>query len=263
MEDNILKITNQERISRILEKLIASQAQVYIRSHKDLSVAVKGRLANIIDFFLDEQTRTKALRFGDISEKGLRYLFGEENLQIEFVLMSTKVVFVSKVFLSDSSHLIISIPNQITSIERRANARYKATADYSGFLRMEIFRPEFDDYGAAPFFPQQRQISGLLKMDDISLGGISISSNFPSVTHVAKRGVIDEGAMLILPLQKPVYCPMQVRWTKRLTSDYKDHDGQLIQIQSFKIGFEFISPKEDLQNAIRIYIQNVIQSEAI
>ena len=263
MEDGILKITNRERIDRILEKLIQSQAQVLIRSHKDLSIAVKGRLTNMIDFFVDEQTKAKGIGIGDVSDKGLRYLGGHEVLQIEFILMSTKVVFVSRVLISEGSYLIILVPNQLTSIERRINARYKATADYSGFLKMEIFKPGFEDYGAPPFLPQQAHLSSMLKLDDVSLGGLSVSSHFPSVTNVAKRGVIDDGAMLILPLQKPVICPLQVKWTKRVTSHHKDHDGQLIQVPIFKIGFEFISASEELKNAIIFYVQNVSRSEAI
>ena len=263
MEESIVKITSEERIARILEKVIQANMQVYLRWPKDPGVAVKGRLAPITE--LDEKSLVKGvgIRISEISEKGSRYLASKELIQVEFVLMSTKIVFASRVIFRGKEFLIVAFPTCLVSIERRKNARFKATSSHVGFIKLEHHNPSKDDFTAMPYFSSFQGLAGALKVEDVSLGGLSVSTNFPSVLPYATRGTIDEGAILTLPLQKPVLCPIEVRWIKKITATESDGAENLVKTLTIKLGFQFTSVSPELENALRIYIMQVSQAEAI
>jgi len=263
MEESIVKITNESRIARILEKVIQAHMQVFLRWPKDPSVAVKGKLSPITE--VNEQSRLKGvgIRISEISEKGARYLATKEIIQVEFVMMSSKIVFASKIIFREKEFLVVDVPQTLVCIERRKNARYKATSGLVGFLKMEQHKPGRDDFTAMPYFSFFQGVAGALKVEDVSLGGISVGTHFPSVLPYATRGTKDEGAILTLPLQKPVLCPIEIRWIKKITAHEGDGADSSLKTLSIKLGFQFTSVSPELENAIRIYIMQVSQSEAI
>jgi hypothetical protein len=83
------------------------------------------------------------------------------------------------------------------------------------------------------------------------------------VLPYATRGTKDEGAILTLPLQKPVLCPIEVRWIKKITAHDVNGGESSLKTLSIKLGLQFTSVSPELENAIRIYIMQVSQSEAI
>ena len=52
-------------------------------------MSVKGRVTVMFDFYV-EGGKAQGLRISNISEKGMRYIWDKDVMQIEFVLMSTK-----------------------------------------------------------------------------------------------------------------------------------------------------------------------------
>ena len=263
MEESIVKITSEDRIARILEKVIQANMQVYLRWPKEPSVAVKGKLAPIAELDAKAILKGVGIRISGISEKGIRYLASKELIQVEFVLMSTKIVFASKVILREKEFLVVAVPKCLVSIERRKNARYKATSNHVGFIKLEHHKPSKDDFTALPYFSSFQGLAGALKVEDVSLGGISVSTFFPSVLPYATRGTIDESAILTLPLQKPILCPIEVRWIKKITAHESDGGDKFVKTLSIKLGFQFTSVSSELENALRVYIMQVSQADAI
>jgi c-di-GMP-binding flagellar brake protein YcgR len=263
MEESIVKITNEGRIARILDRVIGANMQVYLRWPKDPSVAVKGKLSPLAPETGQADLKGVGIKISDISEKGVRYLVSKDVIQVEFVLMSTKIIFASRVIFRDKEMLVVAIPKCLVSIERRKNARFKATPGLLGSIRLEQHKPSKDDFTAMPYFSCFASLAGALKVEDVSLGGLSVSTQFPSIIPFATRGTKDEGAILTLPLQKPVLCPLEVRWVKRITSHENDGDEKTVKSMSIKLGFQFTSVSSELENAIRVYIMQVSQAEAI
>src|SRR5688500_7480023 len=90
--ENRLKISNPTRVARILRRICQASLQVIVRTASDRGVAVKGRAA---DVHLDGTS--PSMRIANISEKGVDHLVNRTRVQVEFIMMSTKVVFVSSI----------------------------------------------------------------------------------------------------------------------------------------------------------------------
>jgi hypothetical protein len=263
MDSSILRISSPERVQRILDRVIEAQLGVLFRWPKEPSVSVKGRVTAMFDFYLEGGKKAKGLRISNISEKGMRYIWDKEVMQIEFVLMSTKVVFVCKIVSKDQNHVVVTAPKHLISVNRRKNERYPCTDNLTGLFRFDMFRPKWEDFASAPFFQHYSKMSGFIGIEDVSLGGVCISTTFPAINKLARRGLIDDSAELLLPMQKPVKAPVELRWIKRIKEHQKDDDGSVRQYTSYRLGLQFLNMNQELEQAIRMFIQQVTQQEAI
>lgn len=263
MEENIIKIVGEDRILRILQKVAQANLQVYMRWPKDPSTAVKGVFGEIIKISKPHGQFEYTIKIRDISVKGNRFLSSKDQIQIEFVLMSTKIVFASRVVSRDASSIITVMPKQLLSIERRKNSRYKSIPNFMAFMKLAIHRVDLHDSTASPFFSPYQDLAGALRVDDVSLGGISVSTNFPSILRVAKRGVMDEHSVLTLPLQKSIACSIEIRWLKKITEQLRDHEGKIRETQIFKLGLQFTASNQELEDKLKVYISQLTKAEAI
>jgi hypothetical protein len=231
---------------------------VIVRSSDNLSVAVKGRAANLI-----LESGIRAMRISNVSLKGMEFLGTQQTVQVEFVMMSTKVVFVSQILLREQNNLLIQVPNFLVSIERRKNARHATTPDLAAFLRFSIYHPMVDDLAAAPWFPHCAAIGSQVGVADLSLGGLCAIARFPALNNVLRRGLIDDKAKLILPMQTPLDVGVEVRWFKKIKEHVRVSDGQVRSVRSYRFGLEFVSQSEAAQVQIRSFIQQLSQADAI
>jgi hypothetical protein len=263
MDSSILRISNPERVQRILDRVIEAQLGVLFRWPKEPSVSVKGRVTAMFDFYLEGGKKAQGLRISNISEKGMRYIWDKDVMQVEFVLMSTKVVFVCKIVSKDQNHVVVTVPKHLISVNRRKNERYASTENLQGLFRFEMFRPRWEDFAASPCYQHYSKMSGYMKIEDVSLGGICVSSTFPSVNKIARRGLIDDAGEILLPMQKPVTAPIELRWIKRIKEHHKDDDGSVRQFMSYRLGLQFLNMNQEIETAIRMFIQQTTQQEAI
>lgn len=230
-----------------------------VRGAGATGIAVKGRAANII---LD--TSTPAMRIANISDKGILHLSAVPRVQVEFVMMATKVVFLANVLAREQNSILISIPQALVSIERRKNARYNCTEDLGAFLDLSLWKPHIEDVTAPPFYPQFRALSGYLTVADLSFGGLCVVTRFPAVNTVLRRGLIDDRARLVLPMQEPLEVGIEVRWFKRIKEHVKGtEDTSHSFMRSYRFGVEFISQTDEVRLSIRQFIQQLSQAGAI
>jgi len=258
MEESQLKISNAERIARILRRICQASLQVMIRTDAASSVAIKGRAVNLI-----MDGTAKGMRISNVSEKGMAHLLGLTDIYVEFIMMSTKVMFTARILLREQSSVVVTIPDELVSIERRKNARYFTTPDLSAFLTFSLFRPANDDITAAPYFLHYRDVGALVSLSDLSLGGVCACTRFPSLNAVLRRGMIDDGATLHLPMQAPIPVALEVRWFKKIREHIKASDGTMRSQRTYKYGLEFKGQNESVQIAIRQFLQQLSQAGAI
>ena len=258
MEESQLKSANSERISRILRRICQASLQVIIRIGATSPIAIKGRAVSLIS-----EGNARGMRISNISDKGMDHLLRQSEINVEFIMMATKVMFTAKILLREQNSIVVTIPEELISIERRKNARYFTTPDLSAFLTFSLFRPSFDDVTAAPFFIHYRDVGSLVMLSDLSLGGVCAVTRFPALNAVLRRGMIDDGATLHLPMQAPVPLAIEVRWFKKIREHIKSPDGALRSQRTYKFGLEFKGQNEAVQVSIRQFLQQLSQAGAI
>lgn len=257
-ENNKIKITNPERVVRILRRICQGSLPVMIRVMDNVSIAVKGRAAAVV-----VESGIKGMRISNVSDKGIFHLKVGSKVQVEFVMMATKVVFVSMISMREQSSLIVDLPLSLVSIERRKNARFPTTRDLSAFLELSIWMPNGDDLTAPPTFPHYRDLGARMQIVDMSNGGICAVSRFPAVNDIARRGLIDDHSKIIVPMQKPIVIAMEIRWVKKIKEAVKAPDGSIRTMRSYKFGAEFAKINEESLLKIRQFMQQLSQAEAI
>lgn len=256
--ENRLKISNPQRVLRILRRICQASLQVIVRAEGAAGVAVKGRAANVIiegDF--------QGMRISNISEKGVLHLGMRARIQVEFIMMSTKVVFITTLLSREQSSIVVSMPMSLLSIERRKNARYACTEDLMAYLDLSIWKPEYEDVTAPPFFSHQRDVAAYIGVADVSFGGLCAVTRFPAVNTVLRRGLIDDRARLVLPMQDPLVVGVEVRWFKRIREHVKGTEDDGSFQRYYRFGVEFVTQSDAVRVAVRQFIQQVSQAGAI
>ena len=231
---------------------------VVIRSVSDATVVVKGRASTII-----VDGPQPVVRISNISERGMEHLAVALKVQVEFVMMSTKVVFVSQLVQHEVGSITLSLPISLVSIERRKNARYACTDDLTAFLRFSVWRPNANDPLGPPFFPHGARTAAYIPIADVSSGGLCAVSRFPTLSVVLKRGLIDDRAQLILPMQSPLAVSVEIRWAKRIRelaarSAYPDAYQRF-----YRFGIEFNQQSDEIRGRLRQFIQQLSQAGAV
>ncbi len=163
----------------------------------------------------------QGVRIGGISAAGDAVLASYDVVKVEFVLLSKKLYFVTRIRARTTSRILVNAPVKLYAVERRRNARFNLPRDASAFLEF----PELTiDYSRLDS-PLNPDITGALttaplrlRLDDISLGGTALSTRFPSIAEILKpTGDNTITAKLHLPKFLPVAVPVAVRWSKKST----------------------------------------------
>ncbi len=233
-----------------------------IRADGDATIAVKGRASSVV-----LESDLPGMRISNISEKGCSHLTMRQRVQVEFIMMSTKVVFISQILSREQSSIVVSLPTSLLSIERRKNARYPATPELTAFLDLSMWKPDEYDVTAPPFFAHHKDVASFIPVSDVSFGGLCAVTRFPAVNGVLRRGLIDDRAKLILPMQDPLDVGVEIRWVKRIKEHYRSGGGAEDSTRAFmrfyRFGVEFISQSDAVKLAVRQFIQQVSQAGAI
>lgn len=261
MKKNQNTIQNPERIMRILKKVCGSHLQVFMRKASDMSISVKAKMSEAVSN--DEELQKKGyIRLGDVSTKGLRFLADEKVIQVEFLLMATKVVFRSKILKTDKNCLYICLPEKLVSIERRANERYKTNESMIAYVRMNVSQDIEYEASLPPVVNLFEHTRGLFPLIDVSIGGACIATPFPGLKQSMKSGTLDAKANLVLPMRPHFTLPIEVRWVKTVKEDVKT-DTEILQLCEYRVGIEFKEISEDLKLELQNFMRQISRSEAI
>lgn len=256
-----IKVSNPERIRRVLQRVAEGGLSLHIRTLQQVDTAVKGRavartLADIGQTF----------SISGISERGRAHLAStsQGGVQIEFVLMSTKIVFFSRVLEIIGSEIKVSIPDYLVSMERRKDARFPVTVNTRAYVQLSNWHPDLKDLTVQPFLEYQRDIASLQHVGDLSQGGLSLVSRFPAMCRFLQRGAVLEKCNLMLPLTEPIPMVAEIRWSKRLRESIQDSNSGIPRMaRIYKFGLQFINPSERLQSELQKFMARLVVADAI
>ena len=256
------KITNIQRIIRIFRRICQSKIQVLIREPQNTSIAVKGRALDLQTLYYGGQKKT-GIVICDVSSKGLRYLFDKETVQIEFVLLSSKIICNCQIIQIRDTEVIMSLPKTLYSTEKRKKSRYKTNEDAPAFIKLSIWKAPENDILAPPYFTQHKHLFELLPIIDISFGGVCFNSRFPSMLNELEKGIIDSNASILLPMSSPMPVELVVRWIKTVKEHVKISSRSSISKSTFFVGCSFNFAQEEMMLKVKKYIQQIVKSKAI
>lgn len=259
-EEQKLKIASPEKVSRLLEKAGQTGLPLLIRTISNPSVAVKGRAKSSLG-----PLNLHGFKVGNISDKGIEHLAknAKGGVQLEFALSSMRVTFYSSISHFDRDDCTFTLPDFLLSIERRKNARFAVLGSQRAFISIPGWRPDATDPGLAPFFISSSELSALLPVADVSLGGLSISDKFPAICSLFGDVPLDKQIMLYLPMMKPLEVAVSIRWRRKTRDVVTELHGQSRLLNSYRYGVQFLRPSEELLNHMRGFIQMIAQAEAI
>lgn len=263
MEPKQSVIKNPDRVLRILRKVSDAGIRIFMRNATDPSVSVKGKLIGIEAYENSEQKINGIVKISDVSVKGSKHLCSDPVIQVEFLLMDTKVQFKSKIIKSENESLLIVLPNIIYSIERRLNERVLTNERMIGYIGLNYPSQYFQDLSSHPVYPIFSDIFKCLPVADISVGGACISTNFPAARKYLSSGFVDKEARLYLPMRAPFQIPIEVRWIKKVSEEIQNENGTSSVHVNNKIGCEFKEVDEHLLKEIRHFMKRISQAEAI
>jgi len=255
-----MRISSPERVARLLEKVAQSSLPLLVRALSSPTIAVKGRAIPV-----DGSIGDQGFKIGGISDRGLKFLSANSagGLMVEFVLMSSKVEFYTTIATLSSLDCTVSLPNYLLSIERRKNARYQVAGNARAFMSFDTWEPDPEDMATVPFFESSSELGSLIPVGDVSLGGISLVTRFPSICKVFDRSPMEEIGQFYLPMSTPMPVEASIRWTKRVKEVLPDENGVNRIVRTFRFGVQFVNPSDDLLKSIQMFIQKLSQAEAI
>lgn len=227
------------------------------------------------------------LRIGGISAAGDAVLASYDVIKVEFVLLSKKLYFVTKIRARTTSRILVNVPEKLYAVERRRNARFTIPNGVSAFMEFEGLNVDLSRFDA-PFNPDftfaNKTNTIRLKLDDISLGGTALSTRFPAIAETLKpTGDEFISAKLFLPKSLPIQIPVAVRWSKKstirilsnkheemcriLTSKITDLGFRPADIQFNEIyhryGIQFAEISNELDGALRDFIHVCQTAESV
>ena len=247
-------------MSRLLEKAGQTGLPLLIRTISNPTIAVKGRAKSS-----PGPLSLHGFKVGNISERGLEHLAknAKGGVQLEFALSSMRVTFYSSISHFALDDCTFTLPDFLLSIERRKNTRFMVLGSQRAFISMPEWRPVASDPGLAPFFVSSNEMSALIPVADVSLGGLSICDKFPAICAQFSEVPADRRMVLYLPMMKPIEIFGSIRWHRKTRDVVTELDGQSRLINSYRYGVQFIGSSEELLNSVRGFIQMIAQAEAI
>lgn len=258
MQEKKVKISNPDRIVRILTKASNANLQIMMRTSKESSVVIRGKATIVV-----AEGTHKGFYISNISERGMDRLNTVNKVQVELTLMSTKLIFLSNVLGTKAREAFVSLPESMISIERRSNARYMTVENVFAYAKLQSWTGKKNPHSAPPVFNIYPELNGFLKVVDVSVGGLCLETRFPAMTYVISTAGKEEVIELHLPLFRELKIGCQVRWMKKIIEHIKDDNGRSTQMATFRVGYKFTEISNDTTLSIKQFIQQLSQAEAI
>jgi c-di-GMP-binding flagellar brake protein YcgR len=251
------KITNPERIGRIVARMCDGRMQALIRTKDNSKVGIRASFART-----DTLKGSTLIQFEKISNFGLQKLDKGMQIKVEVIGMPSKVMFVTEIKDKLSDGIVCSLPASLVSIERRQNARYRVTNATMAYLSFSVWQPEDEDPASPPFFDAYRTLATWIPILDMSTGGVCIQSHFPSFINVLESIAVDTNAKLHLPMSPPMPVHAAIRWKRRIRNRIIEDVNERYQLD-FRIGVEFLEIQEEQRNRIRNFLRQLSVADAI
>jgi hypothetical protein len=256
------EISTLREILTKLEEMCAMKLQGLIRVKSSPSKGIRFKFKEL------KKANAPAIVIHEISPRGIEILRQEKEKKIalEIIGQKERVNFDSSIMTLHEDYLLLSLPQLISSQERRKNSRFDTTRKTSAFCR--ILNYEFDpqNIGAPPLLPLYAQLASLVRVNNLSSGGFLLETHYPDIYEVFLRLNNIAAFELIFPDQEPFTVTCEVAWMKKVKDQIKNREEGVekprIQVR-FLIGMKILEP-DDLQlQRIESFINHLSVSAAI
>ncbi|MFK7828101.1 MAG: hypothetical protein AB8G05_28385 [Oligoflexales bacterium] len=255
--ESLVKIFNKQRIVRIFQKICQSRIQVLIRLETNSTTAIKAYANKLMSKTSDSEEKQITIVLNNISDNGIKHLEGKKFIQLEFALISNKLICSSKIRQISDDELMVELPKSLTSIERRANARFKTKSECCAFVQLSKWKTSAKDLLATPYFEKHRNLATQFLVSDISVGGLCLKTFFPSISSKLSKDLIDEKAKLSLPLKKEISIGLNVRWIKKINEHIKITSSRNYIKTCYLIGCQFTEESDELLSEVKKFIKHI------
>ena len=276
-KEKAIAFSKPEQVLEILREVNRRKTQVLIKYSND------GKLVRgVVEDLLGSEG---SLVIAGISPSGDSLLAAYKLVRIEFILLSKKIVFVSKIKQLVSGKILLAIPEKLVAYERRANARFRVPISCAAFLEFTDRKFEVERFDA-PFVPvfQRNENSSAprLRIDDVSLGGVACHTRYGAISELFRADEDELKAILYLPSTNPLQVFVTVRWTKKTTAavnqgEYSEFqrivanriklmpnsDEMQMKETFFRIGFQFTEVNSELDGSLRAFMKLVQTAESV
>ncbi|MEY2986563.1 MAG: hypothetical protein RJB13_84, partial [Pseudomonadota bacterium] len=211
-KEKAIAFSKPEQVLEILREVNRRKTQVLIKYSND------GKLVRgVVEDLLGTEG---SLVIAGISPSGDSLLAAFKLVRIEFILLSKKIVFVSKIKQRVSGKILLAIPEKLVAYERRANARFRVPISCAAFLEFSDRKFEVERFDA-PFVPifqrDENSSAPRLRIDDVSLGGVACHTRYSAISELFRADEDELKATIYLPSTHPLQVHVSVRWTKKTT----------------------------------------------
>ncbi|MEN9826553.1 MAG: hypothetical protein RI953_2298 [Pseudomonadota bacterium] len=276
-KEKAIAFSRPEQVLEILREVNRRKTQVLIKYSND------GKLVRgVVEDLLSSEG---SLVVSGISAAGDELLAPYRLVRIEFILLSKKIIFVTKIKQRIPGKILLALPDKLVALERRANARFRVPIACAAFLEFSDRKIELERFDA-PFVPKflRDDVASAprVRIDDVSLGGVACFTRYGAVADLFRADEDELNANLYLPSTAPLPVRVSVRWTKKTTAavlsgSYDDfqriianrlkvlpssNDMQMRE-NFFRIGFQFTEVTSELDAALRAFIKLVQTAESV
>ncbi len=278
-KEKAVSFSKPEQIAEILAEANRLKLQVLVKYAND-GKSVRG-------FVESFDAVDMTIRIGGISVAGDALLKNFQQLRVEFILLSRKLVFVSVVKARVQGKLLLACPVKLVAIERRQNSRFKVPASNAAFVEFHDRKIDLNRMDA-PFFPNfmrdDKNYLMRLRIDDVSLGGVACFTRFGAISEVLKPDEIGLTALLVFPKTAPISVPVSIRWVKKTLSTVQagqfdvvqrsfasrilkaptvTSESLLLKETYYRLGLQFSEVSKELDLALRTCIRVVQTAESV
>lgn len=276
-KEKAIAFSRPEQVLEILREVNRRKTQVLIKYSND------GKLVRgVVEDLLGAEG---SLVVSGISSSGDSLLAPYKLVRIEFILLSKKIVFVSKIKQRVPGKILLAIPEKLVAFERRSNSRFRVPMSCAAFLEFSDRRIDLERFDA-PFTPRFMRDDGSsaprVRIDDVSLGGVACFTRYGAVADLFRADEDELKANLYLPSTAPLAVHVSVRWTKKTTAavvhgNYDDFqrivanrlkllpssDELQMRENFFRIGFQFTEVTSELDASLRAFMKLVQTAESV
>ncbi len=276
-KEKAIAFSKPEQVLEILREVNRRKTQVLIKYSND------GKLVRgVVEDLLGSEG---SLVIAGISPSGDSLLAAYKLVRIEFILLSKKIVFVSKIKQRVSGKLLLAIPEKLVAYERRANARFRVPISCAAFLEFADRKFEVERFDA-PFVPifqrDEHSSAPRLRIDDVSLGGVACYTRYGAISELFRADEDELRATLYLPSTHPLQVFVSVRWTKKTTAtlslgEYSEFqrivanrvklmpnsDEMQMKETFYRVGFQFTEVNSELDGSLRAFMKLVQTAESV
>lgn len=251
------KITNEDRIKRILERVASRHLNVLIRLNDEKKIGIRAKF----DAF-DASAKVPIIMLNGISSIGYEKLKGQEAVKVEVIGMPTQVVFFSKIIRLGFGSILLSSPSSLINIERRANARYKTVPSRMAYIEFSDISERINPESSPPSYPYYQSFDKWVPIADLSIGGASCISPFPYLLQYYHSTKGHCKARLVSPMMDPFDLELEFRWQKVLKTQVENAPEGYFS-RRFLFGIQFAKLDEETLKKVKFQLTQLSMADAV